>query len=152
MRHLFAALVIACTAVPVLATDGPAAMPGWMAGAWEKHDGEAWSDEFWTPPRAGLMIGAAREGKGEVLRIFEHTRIVRKPDGSLSYIAQPRGVPPSEFPLVASGPQMVEFANPAHDYPQRIRYWREGLLLKARISLIDGSKALEWSYQPMGSH
>ena len=151
MRIWIAALVLAFGALPAIAETAPTALPGWMAGAWEKHDGEAWSDEFWTPPRAGLMIGAAREGKGETLSVFEHTRIVRRSDGSLSYIAQPRGVPPTEFPMVGSGTDWIEFANPAHDYPQRIRYWREGRQLKARISLMDGGRAAEWSYQPMGS-
>lgn len=41
------------------------------------------------------------------------------------------------------------FANRAHDYRPHIRYWREGRLLKARISLFDGSKPMEWSYAPL---
>jgi hypothetical protein len=45
---------------------------------------------------------------------------------------------------------MVEFANRGHDYPQRVRYWREGPALKARISRMDGSDAAEWSYAHMG--
>jgi hypothetical protein len=151
MRRMLAVLALTLAALPALAKTVPIPLPGWMAGAWEKHDGDSWSDEFWTPPRAGLMIGAAREGKGQTLAIFEHTRIVRKPDGSLSYFAQPRGVPPSEFPMVGSGADWMEFANSAQDYPQRIRYWREGPLLKARISLMDGSNAFEWTYQPMGA-
>jgi hypothetical protein len=148
VKRLIAALLL--IAAP-LAAEAPVALPGWMAGAWEKSDGESWSDEFWTPPRAGLMIGAAREGKGEALSVFEHTRIVRKADGSLSYFAQPRGVPPTEFPMIGSGADWIEFADPAHDYPQRVKYWRDGRLLKARISLMDGSQAAEWSYRPMGS-
>ncbi len=39
------------------------------------------------------------------------------------------------------------FANAAHDYPQRIRYWREGETLNAEISLLDGSKAMRWQYK-----
>ena len=37
-------------------------LPGWMTGAWASQDGERWSDEYWTPPRGGIMIGAARIG------------------------------------------------------------------------------------------
>ncbi|OYW46573.1 MAG: hypothetical protein B7Z08_12105 [Sphingomonadales bacterium 32-68-7] len=143
-----AALALLMLAAPLTAQEQPE-LPAFLAGAWEQRTGDTWADEFWTPPRGGMMIGAARIGRGEVLREFEHTRIVRKPDGSLSFFAQPRGVPPTEFPLVASGPQMVEFASAAHDYPQRIRYWREGRLLKARISKMDGSDAMEWSYSPI---
>lgn len=125
------------------------ALPGWLAGAWEQKDGETWADEFWSPPRTGIMMGAARIGKATVLAAWEHTRILRKPDGSLSFYAQPSGVPASEFPMVTQGPQMIEFANPAHDYSQRIRYWREGRLLLAEISRLDGSSAHRWSYAPM---
>ena len=97
------------------------------------------------------MVGAARIGKGDALGVFEHTRIVRKPDGTLAFVAQPFGGPAAEFPMAAAGERMIEFANPAHDYPQRIRYWREGNRLKARISLMDGSKAEDWDYGRMGS-
>lgn len=144
----YAALALLVLAAP-LAAQQRADLPSFLAGAWEQREGESWADEFWTPPRAGIMIGAARTGRGEALQVFEHTRIVKKADGTLAFIAQPRGAPPTEFPLVASGPQMVEFANDAHDYPQRVRYWRDGRLLKARISKMDGSDAMEWSYAPI---
>lgn len=137
---------------PVLASE-QIALPDWLHGAWnEAREGGVWADEFWTPPRGDIMIGAGRMGDKDRLWVFEHTRIVRDANGGLVFIAQPRGVPPVEFPLVASGTQMLEFANPAHDYPQRIRYWREGRELRARTSLMDGSKAMEWRYRPMGGN
>jgi hypothetical protein len=40
----------------------------------------------------------------------------------------------------------VTFFNVAHDYPQRIRYWREGDVLNAEIALKDGSKPMRWVY------
>jgi hypothetical protein len=54
------------------------------------------------------------------------------------------------FPVVRQDETSIEFANPQHDYPQRIRYWREGDLLKAEIALIDGTQAVGWTYQPVG--
>lgn len=150
MRNAMMLVTALLAAVPA-AAEGEAVLPGWMAGAWEQQGAEGrWADEYWTPPRGGIMIGAARIGRGEALGIFEHTRIVRKADGTLSFIAQPRGGTAAEFPMVAMDAAMIEFANPAHDYPQRIRYWREGDRLKARISLIDGSKPHEWDYGAMG--
>lgn len=138
-------------AAPVLASE-QIALPDWLHGAWsEAREGGRWADEFWTPPRGGLMIGAARVGDGERITVFEHSRIVRMPDGNLVFIAQPFGNAAAHFPLVASGDNMLEFANPAHDYPQRIRYWREGKDLRARVSLMDGTKAMEWRYRPMGA-
>ena len=41
-----------------------------------------------------------------------------------SYIAQPRGRPPTTFRLTASGADWARFENPAHDFPQRIEYHR----------------------------
>jgi len=41
------------------------------------------------------------------------------------------------------------FENRDHDYPQRIRYWREGEVLMAEISLADGSKPMRWRYLPV---
>jgi hypothetical protein len=150
MRIMALGLAALLAATPLAAAD-TAALPGWMAGAWEQAGPEGrWADEYWTPPRGGMMIGAARIGKGDALGVFEHTRIVRKADGTLAFFAQPFGRPAAEFPMVAGGERMIEFANPAHDYPQRIRYWHEAGRLKARISLMDGSKAAEWDYGPMG--
>ena len=95
------------------------------------------------------MIGASREGQGETLRTWESIRIMRKPEGTLVYIPMPNGGAPIEFALVRQDAQSIEFANPAHDFPQRIRYWREGDRLHAEIALIDGSRAVSWSYAPM---
>jgi hypothetical protein len=36
--------------------------------------------------------------------------------------------------------------NAQHDYPQRIRYWRDGKYLIAETALADGSKAQRWRY------
>jgi hypothetical protein len=150
--------VIALLSMALLAATAPApapkptpAMPAWMTGAWEFRDGERWGDEFWTPPRAGLMIGAARTGKGAVLRDWEHTRITREADGKLAYWAMPKGVPATKFVATEESPTSVTFVNAAHDYPQRVRYWREGRMLMAEIALVDGRNAFRFSYAPMGS-
>ena len=119
-----------------------------MTGAWSQESADGgWADEYWTPPRGDIMIGAARIGQGARLAIFEHTRIIRKDGVNLAFIAQPRGGPAAEFPLVAHDGSMVEFANPAHDYPQRIDYVRAGDTLTATISAIDGSKARSWTFR-----
>ena len=96
------------------------------------------------------MIGASREGEGNELRSWESIRILRTADGSLAYVPMPNGGEPVEFAMTDQRTQSIEFSNPAHDYPQRIRYWREGSTLNAEIALIDGSRAVRWSYAPMG--
>ena len=128
----------------------PAAMPGWLAGCWEQADGEKWTDECWTTPRGGIQIGSGRSGRGDKLGSWESMQIVRGEDGGLTFYGSPGGTPRVAFPLVSQTVQEVAFANPAHDYPQRIRYWREGGELLAEISLADGTKAMRWRYRPMG--
>ncbi|ATE67302.1 hypothetical protein COO09_01685 [Rhizorhabdus dicambivorans] len=140
---------LALAASPLAAEPAPA-LPDWMAGAWQQSSGDRWTEEYWTPARGGIMIGAGRNGRGETLAGWETMRIVREADGGIAFFGSPEGAPPTRFPLVRSAAQEVVFANPAHDYPQRIRYWREGKLLKAEIALADGERPMRWTYAPMG--
>lgn len=150
MRQLKLAIAFgALGTAAAFADPAPQPLPSWMTGAWEMRNGERWGDEYWTPPRAGMMIGAARVGKGDKLREWEHTRITREADGSLAYWAMPMGAPATKFVASSVTASSVTFDNAAHDYPQRVRYWREGVLLKAEISKIDGSAAVRFSYTPM---
>lgn len=123
------------------------AMPGWMAGCWSEQQGPNWTEECWTGPRAGMMLGSGRNGHGEDLRSWEAMQIERSGDGKLIFYASPKGTPRVAFPELSSGPREIVFANPQHDYPQRIRYWREGMDLAAEISLMDGTKAYRWHYK-----
>lgn len=149
MKRLIAAAALVLAAPLAAQTLAKPALPGWMAGTWMMEDGANWSDEVWTDPRGGIMLGMARSGFGTELQMWETTQIRVKADGTISFFAQPQGKPASEFPLVLISEEAIEFANPAHDYPQRIRYWRQGKLLMAEISLMDGSKAMRWNYRPV---
>jgi hypothetical protein len=149
----FAVVLSLAVAAPaaVSAEEEPAPFPAWLAGAWSQAgEDDSWTEEFWSDERGGMMIGASREGRGDTLRSWEAIRIVRTADGSLAYLPMPNGGPPVEFVLTDQRARMIEFSNPAHDFPQRIRYWREGDTLHAEIALIDGSRAIAWSYAPMG--
>ena len=124
---------------------------GWMAGVWIEEAiegaGGRWTEEYWTLPRGGVMLGASRSGREGNLREFEFLRLQAGPDGGVSYLAQPGGGAPVAFRLVRHDAASAIFENPAHDYPQRIVYTREGDTLTATISLIDGSKARRWVYR-----
>jgi hypothetical protein len=135
------------SAVAAAAAGDP--LPGWMAGSWAQIDGDRWTEEYWTPPRAGIMLGAGRNGHGETLAEWESTRIEIGEDGKPVFIASPGGGTAVRFPMASSSPSEIVFTNPAHDYPQRIRYWREGDGLMAEIALIDGNKARQWRYRPI---
>jgi Domain of unknown function (DUF6265) len=152
MRYLLrlAAMFLTLSPATLLASD-PLPMPGWMTGAWAGGEGEAWVDEFWTPPRGNMMIGASRTGQGSKLLLFEHMRIEREADGTLVFWALPGGKNPTRFVAVHADGDDVIFENAANDYPQRVGYWREGKVLRAQISLIDGSKPMNFNFELMGA-
>lgn len=142
----FAALI---ASAPLQAGPAEEGLPGFMAGTWMMEDGASWSDELWSDAKGGLMLGMARSGFGGQVRSWESSRIERKADGTISLFAQPRGGEATEFKQALRSADAVEFTNPAHDYPQRIRYWRQGQLLMAEISRLDGSDAVRWNYRPV---
>lgn len=123
----------------------------WLEGHWRMEDTRVhnevrFTEEIWTDGIAGAMFGIGRTVRGGETQAFEFTRIVVE-EGRLVFIAQPSGAPPARFPMVSQGPREVVFANPAHDYPQRITYRRDGAILHATISLMDGSNPASWTYQ-----
>lgn len=146
MKKLLLAAVLAAAPVAAEAPKG-APLPEWMAGTWMTQDGAKWTDEVWTDPRGGLMLGVSRSGFGAQLSSWEVIRIEQRRDGTMAFIAQPQGKAAIEFPMVLISEEAIEFANPGHDFPQRIRYSRQGKLLVAEISLLDGSQAMSWNYR-----
>jgi hypothetical protein len=147
MRYFSILATLSLLAAP--ATANETALPEWLTGAWARSDGDKWADEYWTSPRAGIMIGASRSGVGDKLIFWEHMRIVRDADGTLAFWAIAGDQKPVRFAATAVSTREIVFENGAHDYPQRIRYWRDGSELKARISLIDGSKPVDFSFRVM---
>ena len=145
------ALLLALAALPLVGAGPGQALPEWLAGTWAVETGASWADEHWTSPRGGAMLGLGREGFGSELKTWETMRIAAGRDGRLTLYAQPRGNPAVEFPMATMSDDAIEFANPAHDFPQRIRYWRQGQLLMAEVAKLDGSEAQRWNYRPVAT-
>ena len=133
----------------LLAAAAPAQpMPTFLAGCWEEKRAEfAWTEECWTDPRGGLMIGSGRDGKGDVVRDWEWMRIERSAEGVPTFYGSPKGAAPVAFKATGSDGKSITFVNAAHDYPQRVRYTLTAAGLDAEISLADGSKPNRWSYR-----
>lgn len=133
MKGLSIALLSLLT-VPVFATS-PSELPApdWLAGDWCGIDGKTRLDERWTRAEDGHMFGISQSFEDGRLMMFEFSRIERK-DGQWAYVAQPNGKPPTRFAEVERGEQRIVFANSAHDFPQRIEYWRDETGLHAQIS------------------
>lgn len=129
-------------AVPARAGIGQMA---WLAGVWHGDAGGS-TEEQWTPPAGGAMLGTSRTIARERMVAFEFLRLVER-DGGLVYIAQPGGRPATEFVLTAISPTEAVFENPAHDYPKIIRYAREGDdTLVATISDAGGLRPQEFRF------
>lgn len=148
---VFAAL-LAASAAPALAQDeADVAGLDWLGGHWVQEDAGRWVEEAWMAPRGGMMIGSARTGRGEEVRSFEFMRIATEADGSVHFHGSPGGAPATAFRLVDQGELHATFENPQHDFPNRIRYWREGDLLRAEISGPAGENATGWTYRRLGA-
>ena len=121
----------------------------WLVGKWctEPRNGRT-TCETWQPMGAdGVMRGETviTSPKGEQ----RETMRIGGTGEALVFHAEPAGQAPADFKLKPGGlgTQSVEFVDAAHDYPQRVRYWREGAVLMAEISLADGSKPMRWVYR-----
>jgi hypothetical protein len=131
--RILSAVLLLCLAPAAGAFDEPDAVDlNWLAGHWcGEQNGNA-IEELWLA-RGGNLFNFGTVTHGEALVSFEYTRIEARA-GGVVFVAQPGGVAPVEFALVDSGPQRLEFANPAHDFPQRVSYWRDDAGLHAEIA------------------
>ena len=128
--------------------DSTLATLAWMAGCWGATRGGVEMEEQWTAPKGGILLGVHRDVFASGRVFFEFLRIERRPDG-VFYVAQPRGLAPTGFRLVESGGRRAVFANPEHDFPQRIAYWLDDTgALHARIEgEEDGEeRSAEWTW------
>ncbi len=119
--------LVLMTALRVIAAE-PVEWPDWLAGTWryERPSGSV-TEERWTAPRAGLMLGISQTWRGERTAEFEYLRLEADPSAGLRLVALPSGQNETTFALEkvdrASGEWL--FANLQHDFPTRISYRRE---------------------------
>ena len=108
-----------------LAAQEPAAELTWLAGCWVAGSAESRTEELWTTPAAGLLLGVSRTLRPARPPAFEYLRI--EPDGGgLVYRASPGGRPPTSFPIVTLGPEGFRAELPEHDFPRALEYRRVG--------------------------
>jgi hypothetical protein len=119
----------------------------WMSGRWVATTNGRWTEEHWSAPRAGTMMGYSWSGEGETIREYEYLRLQAGEDDEIVYLAQPNGGAGTGFYLARSQRMSATFENPTHDFPQRIRYARDGDTMVATISAMDGSNAMSWTYR-----
>lgn len=120
----------------------------WLAGCWVTPDGS--SEERWHAVAGGYLFGSnIALDNGDVV-FFEQMRIGPGDNGPVLH-AYPRGIGPTSFDAAEVELDAVTFVNADNDYPQRIRYERDGDALKAVISMLDGTRPYRWTFEPCGA-
>lgn len=94
----------------------------WLAGCWSYVGREAGSGEVWSSAAGGTMLGTARVVREGETVSHEFLMIRESKDGGLEYVAHPSGQATAVFRLETLESRRVVFADPEHDFPQRITY------------------------------
>lgn len=140
MRKLIVLLLVA---LPLFAAEPKLDDLAWIAGHWTATIDGVEMEEHWLPPRGNLMLGLHRDVMPNGKVSFEFLRIAATKDG-IVYLAQPGGRPPTPFKLIESTSTRAVFANPEHDFPQRILYELRNGRLCARVEgPMNGKEASE---------
>lgn len=121
-----AALLVAHASGRPPKPDGPEAVSDvavleWMAGCWLRETSTSVTEELWTQPKAGLMVGLSRTVGSRGRASFEHLLIEARGD-TVVYRASPSGQATTEFVASHLSDTMAAFENPSHDFPRRIVY------------------------------
>jgi hypothetical protein len=120
------------------------AMPGWsqpaattadlafLSGCWKFEAKGRVVEEQWMAPAGGSLLGISRTVVNGKTTEFEFLQIRDLAEG-LTLIAKPSNQPEAKFVLRSKTADEVVFENPAHDFPQRVRYRSSGTALHARV-------------------
>ena len=116
----------------------------WLTGCWQGDD--MVTREVWSASQDGYYFGYSVVTKDDHVIFFEQMRI--DPAPMPVFNAYPAGNGPFPFAAIELTEASVTFANPDHDFPQKIKYWRDGTHLRAVISAMDGSRAGAFNFTP----
>ncbi|HEX2091137.1 MAG TPA: DUF6265 family protein [Longimicrobiaceae bacterium] len=139
MRSLLVLLALLGSALaPHPVQESPLEQLRWMSGCWQAGSGNHLVEEQWMEPRGGSLLGMSRTTRGdstvahEVMRIFER-------GGRPVFFVHPSGQAPTEFTASEVEAGSIVFANPQHDFPQRILYRRVGA--DSLVARIEGTRS-----------
>lgn len=121
---MLAALLLTLAAAQAAPT--PIDRLAWLQGCWiSQSAGDRVVEEQWMGPRGGTMMGMSRTIVAGVLREYELV-VIRTAAAGLVFEAHPSGQKSATFPVKEQADASILFENPAHDFPQRIGYRRDG--------------------------
>lgn len=128
---------LALISVVVLGGEHDSHELGWLVGCWVSPDGSA--QEVWVVDSDQSLLGFGVAFDDNRIGFYEVLSIRRNRQGSYVYTAHPSGQRSASFAATAITGNSAVFANPDHDYPQEIRYARDGHRLSATTSLLGGA-------------
>jgi hypothetical protein len=120
-----------------------------MTGCWKFEAKGRIVEEHWMTPAGGSLLGVSRTVVNGKTTEYEFLQIRDLPEG-LTYIAKPSSQPEAKFIAKSRTGDEIVFENPAHDFPQRIRYRLAGDTLQARIegTMKGKERGIDFLYQP----
>jgi ketosteroid isomerase-like protein len=132
----------------------------WLAGCWElRRPNGLRVEESWTSARGGMLLGTSRTTRPiagttrDTLVEFEQMYIREAGDTAI-FTALPSGQTGASFRSDTLAAGLVSFFNPAHDFPQRVRYQRIGSdTVRAMVEgpgRAGGRRAIEFRYARVG--
>jgi hypothetical protein len=133
--------LLALLPITAFAQRSPVDTLRWLAGCWKQATATTTIEEQWMLPSGGHMLGVSRTVSSGKAREHEFLRIYAAGD-TLVYAPKPSGQAPTEFRSIQVSANEVVFSNPAHDFPQRIRYRlaSEGILIAGIEGDRDGKR------------
>ena len=115
------------------ATQAPAVKDvAWISGCWDVTRNGRHVVESWTSAEGGTIMGVSRTVSSGKTTEWEFL-IIREGVKGLEYVAKPSGQPEATFTATTVSAAEVVFENPAHDFPRKIMYKRDGDTLVASI-------------------
>jgi hypothetical protein len=110
-----------------------------LAGRWTSPE----VTEHWTAVDDAL-VGVGFTIEGPRTKSFE-AMFIQERGGKLRFTAMPGGARSVAFQELDRGPERITFANPAHDFPKRVRYARKGDGVAARVE--DDAHGFDFVYR-----
>jgi hypothetical protein len=115
------------------ATQAPAVKDvAWISGCWDFTRNGRHVVENWTAAEGGTIMGVSRTVSSGKTSEWEFL-IIREGAKGLEYVAKPSRQPEATFTATSVSATEVVFENPAHDFPKKIVYKRDGDTLVASI-------------------
>lgn len=106
------------------AQDASVSDAAWLTGCWVARSANGQTEEMWSRPLGGTMIGLSRTVRDGSTTGYEFLLLRSGAEGRLVYSAHPSGQTPTDFAVTHLTTSTLRVEKPDHDFPRRIEYIR----------------------------